>query len=83
VNSVATCHKAFISLDKNIQFDQTQIIIGLHNFAHTNISGFSLSITAIEYAQTICFVAFSKVEIISQSKRLSINFAITSVSVSQ
>jgi len=47
VNSVAILFRAFISLDKNIQFFQTQTIIGLHSFAQTIISGFSLSITAI------------------------------------
>jgi hypothetical protein len=83
VNSFATFHKAFISLDRKIHFFHTQIIIGLPSFAHTRISGFSLSITAIEYAQIIFLVICSRVVIIFQSKESSINFAITSVSVSQ
>ncbi|MDF1682971.1 MAG: hypothetical protein P1U46_04655 [Patescibacteria group bacterium] len=82
-NSVAIFHKAFISLDKKTPSFQSPITIGLHNLTHIKVSGFSLSITAIEYAQTSFFVTFSIVLTISQSYNFSISFAITSVSVSQ
>ncbi|NCO31308.1 hypothetical protein GW891_00270 [bacterium] len=81
VNSLATFQRAFISLDKKIASSQTHITIGLHNFAPINTSGFSLSITAIEYAQTNFLVTLEIVEIISPSNNFSINLAITSVSV--
>jgi len=74
---------ALISLDKNTHFFHIHTIIGLHNFAQTRISGFSLSITAIAYAHTSFFVTFSIVEIIFQSNFSSISLAITSVSVSE
>jgi len=48
VNSEATFHKAFISLDKNTPLSHTHTIIGLPSFAQISTSGFSLSITAIE-----------------------------------
>jgi len=48
VNSVATFHRAFISLDRKIPDSPTQTTIGLHNFAHIKTLGFSLSTTAIE-----------------------------------
>jgi phage terminase large subunit-like protein len=83
VNSVATFHKAFISLDRKTSLSQTHITIGLHSFTPISTQGFSLSITAIEYAHTSFLVTFSIVETISPSNNFSINFAITSVSVSQ
>jgi len=67
VNSFATLFNAFISLDKNTQFCHIQTIIGLHSFAQTRVSGFSLSITAIAYAQTSFLVIFPIVVIIFQS----------------
>jgi hypothetical protein len=83
VNSFATFHNAFISLDKNTQSLQTQTIIGLPNLAQISISGFSLSITAIAKAQTIFLITFSTVVIIFPSNKSSKSLAITSVSVSQ
>jgi hypothetical protein len=83
VNSFATLFNAFKSLERNTHSSQTQTIIGLQSLTQTSILGFSLSITAKAYAQTSFLVTFAKVETISQSNILSINFATTSVSVSE
>jgi hypothetical protein len=74
---------ALISLDKNTPFSPIQTIIGLPNFAPTSVSGFSLSMIAIAYAQTSLLVTFSSVEKISQSNNSSTSFETTSVSVSE
>jgi hypothetical protein len=83
VNSEAILFNAFKSLDKNTHCFHIQTTIGLQSFAQTKTSGFSLSITAIAYAQTSCLVTFSRVVTIFQSKVSSISFATISVSVSE
>jgi hypothetical protein len=81
INSLANLLKAFISLAKKVSSFQIHKTIGLPSFAPTKISGFSLSITAIEYAQTSFFITFSTVDFKSFSNKSSKSFAITSVSV--